>query len=1635
MLDGIGQYLYNKNAGLTWICQVNGVTLDDYGSPATDGLNLKSLSNGDQVNYYYGMKPVTPENATAVVKIKANISGQPPISDWTLSLVGAQSRSVTKTYFEQGLACPSSGHQVFWTDTDNNTWGGVPLWFLVGMVDDNPDVGPYHFNFNDTIAAQGYSVKVISADGWDTTLSSQNIARNDGYIVANTLNGQPLPRNTTSGKLSWPLHLKGSATFGGQQVGNITKIELTGLPKPVTAWTLTMKGEVTDNITQAYFVDAIACKHNVTWTDSNNDVWQGVALWDLVGAVDDIETTDHFTFNDTRAAENYTVRVSAGDGYNATFISSDVARNDGYIVAYRMNGVPITGSEAPLKLVGPSTTRGSQRIGNITMISLEGLPDQFPPGNWQLQLVGKISAVIPQPEFEYWASCHDATYTDTTGNVYTGVPLWRLMGWVDDRIPHGPNGFNDAAALAGYKVIVKAGDGYEKEFTSQQIGKNDNFIVADTMNGAPLPTTGSHPPYPLRLVGNDVIVANSVGNIVQIQLTDFQTPVTYPPVHIIKYAPDRITIINQTNVTYPWMEANLPVIGDGVTTYKFEGLTMDPSNLWDPEETYPGGFKISNVVKGTRVKDLVELVGGMGSGTEITFVSSDGLELPLPYSSIYTNPAVQDRQGDAILAWWGDGKYVPNYGDGIRLFFMPEGDHVYGQWDMHETLPPAYWHYNFQNGIQYPSCAGISAKFVTTVRVYSSPESDWSLELDGRDIGGINATISKTYFEDALACQFSAEHSTTYTDSSGQVWGGMPLWFLCGYVDDADQHSKQSYNESKALAGYNISVAGAGGDSYTIDSRNTIRNSNYIVANTLNGTHLSTTDPSWPLRLVGQNVSVTNSVKKVASVTLKQFTPNPATTSVQVIKYANDGRTILGQRTVDFQWMQANLPVYGDGVTHYYHQGPVMNASIPDKWNPEENDPAILTKDLGAVKGTNIQDLCNLAGGMSPGDYNVTLMASDGLSRPFSYASVYSPPPRAGPIVLTWYRADQGYVNNSYSEGMRNINFANTAVNPWGLNVFGVWDMHETYPEAFWYYYQPGLPSAMGVSIKNINRVLIYSAEPAPSAPVAAFTADVTSGQAPLTVEFTDTSSGNPTSWNWNFGDGTANVTTKNPSHLYQNTGTYDVTLTASNADGSSTLKKSHYISVISPGTISVTVIKYANDGRTILGQRTVDFQWMQANLPVYGDGVTHYYHQGPVMNASIPDKWNPEENDPAILTKDLGAVKGTNIQDLCNLAGGMSPEDYNVTLMASDGLSRPFSYSSVYSPAPRAGPIVLTWYRADQGYVNNSYSEGMRNINFANTAVNPWGLNVFGVWDMHETYPEAFWYYYQPGLPSAMGVSIKNINRVLIYSAEPAPSAPVAAFTADVTSGQAPLTVEFTDTSSGNPTSWNWNFGDGTANVTTKNPSHLYQNTGTYDVTLTASNADGSSTLKKSQYISVRSPGLYADFTVSPVSGTAPLAVECADKSSGKPIFYLYNFGDGLYGTSPNSVHLYQFPGTYDITLTIMAFDRTTFSMKSSTMTKKNVVTVNSVPFIPPVAKFTASPVQGTSPLTVKFTDQSTGSPTFYSYNFGDGITRPGPNQDHIYQFPGTYTVTLTVMKNDGKGSIVSDTSIRKDLIVVQSK
>ncbi|MBU0982367.1 MAG: PKD domain-containing protein [candidate division Zixibacteria bacterium] len=233
-------------------------------------------------------------------------------------------------------------------------------------------------------------------------------------------------------------------------------------------------------------------------------------------------------------------------------------------------------------------------------------------------------------------------------------------------------------------------------------------------------------------------------------------------------------------------------------------------------------------------------------------------------------------------------------------------------------------------------------------------------------------------------------------------------------------------------------------------------------------------------------------------------------------------------------------------------------------------------------------------------------------------------------------------------------------------------------------------------------------------------------------------------------------------------------------------------------------------------------------------------------------------------------------------------------------------------------------------------------------------------------------------------------------------PPAPVANFSGSPTSGTEPLTVAFTDASTGSITSWAWTFGDG-GTSTAQNPGHTYTSAGTYNVSLTVTGPGGSDAETKTGYITVNPcVAPTAGFTGSPTSGDYPLNVTFSNSSTGATS-YAWTFGDGGTSTATNPNHTYTAAGTYTVVLTA------TNSCGNDVFTRTNYITVTTPPCYAPVAAFVGSPTSGDFPLTVNFTDNSTNSPTSWSWTFGDGGTSTAQNPSHTYTAAGTYTVTLT--------------------------
>lgn len=232
------------------------------------------------------------------------------------------------------------------------------------------------------------------------------------------------------------------------------------------------------------------------------------------------------------------------------------------------------------------------------------------------------------------------------------------------------------------------------------------------------------------------------------------------------------------------------------------------------------------------------------------------------------------------------------------------------------------------------------------------------------------------------------------------------------------------------------------------------------------------------------------------------------------------------------------------------------------------------------------------------------------------------------------------------------------------------------------------------------------------------------------------------------------------------------------------------------------------------------------------------------------------------------------------------------------------------------------------------------------------------------------------------------------------------ASFKADKTGGCSPLTVSFTNTTTGASAAatYSWDFGNGKSS-TLINPGSTYIDEVTYTVTLTVK--DGSKTSSQSLAITVYKRPV-VDFAVSPAQVCIPSPVSFSSKSTagdGTITNYFWDFGDGAtqQGSALGQVnHIYNFPQTASVSLTV------TNSYTCYKTLPKTAVTI----YQGVTAAFSANNTflcQLTDP--VSFINNSKGSGTLtYDWDFGDGAHSSDPNPSHIYNQKGIYTVQLTV-------------------------
>ncbi len=252
----------------------------------------------------------------------------------------------------------------------------------------------------------------------------------------------------------------------------------------------------------------------------------------------------------------------------------------------------------------------------------------------------------------------------------------------------------------------------------------------------------------------------------------------------------------------------------------------------------------------------------------------------------------------------------------------------------------------------------------------------------------------------------------------------------------------------------------------------------------------------------------------------------------------------------------------------------------------------------------------------------------------------------------------------------------------------------------------------------------------------------------------------------------------------------------------------------------------------------------------------------------------------------------------------------------------------------------------------------------------------------------------------------------------------PVPNFSAGPLEGCAPLTVRFVNTSSGNPTDLNWNLGDGTTS-TDQNPTITYNIPGLYSITLTVSNANGSNTLTRPQYIRVFDKPT-VNFSTTDTIACSILNTKFTDASSstsGSIIAWEWDFGDGNTSTQQNPAHTYASAGYFDVTLRVANAGGCVNSLSKPKF-------IHLLPALDAAFTFSKA-LRCKPPDTIMFNNSSTGSGLLsYSWNFGDGTTSALINPSHAYTSGGLFSPQLIVQNEIG----CVDTLLLKDSMVINN-
>lgn len=351
------------------------------------------------------------------------------------------------------------------------------------------------------------------------------------------------------------------------------------------------------------------------------------------------------------------INVVAKDGYGMTMAYDQIVEGDfitydpgtgsenqvegplQVIVAYERDGEPLSAEDdGPLRLfiISPENDNivdGHWAIKWTNQIRIKPMSEE-----WSLNLEGALTEQMDRNSFESCSApgCHQATWTDESGNEWSGVPLYYLAGRVDDGVIHEGRAYNDDFAQAGYVLQLFAADGYNIGIESSRTDFNRHIFVAALVNGEML----DEKHFPLRLVGDELDSSEMIGQIAQIVIQP-NDGVAMPSGEL----PADESAEEPVEMVLP-EGAALMVFGQVMNKLTLGMENLQAMNVVELEAEHPK--KGMQSYQGIRLNDLLNLAGADPAALTLVITASDGYQAEVSLGDVR-------NCADCLIAFADDG--------------------------------------------------------------------------------------------------------------------------------------------------------------------------------------------------------------------------------------------------------------------------------------------------------------------------------------------------------------------------------------------------------------------------------------------------------------------------------------------------------------------------------------------------------------------------------------------------------------------------------------------------------------------------------------------------------------------------------------------------------------------------------------------------------------------------------------------------------------------------------------------------------------------------------------------------------------------------------------------------------------------